>query len=38
MLLPCWRKDPGSGWLRVSQILGDNKKNSQGEGLRLHDS
>ena len=29
-LLPCLRKDPGSGWSRVSQILGDYKKNSQG--------
>ena len=22
---PRWRKDPGPGWSRVSQILGDNK-------------
>ena len=29
-LLPRLRKDPGSGWSRVSQILGDYKKNSQG--------
>ena len=29
-LLPRLRNDPGSGWSRVSQILGDYKKNSQG--------
>ena len=31
-LLPRLRKDPGSGWSRVSQILGDNNCNSLGLG------
>ena len=31
-LLPRLRKDPGSGWSRVSQILGDNNCNSLGVG------
>ena len=29
---PRWRKDPGPGWSRVSQILGDNKLFAQGWG------
>ena len=31
-LLPRLRKDPGSGWSRVSQILGDDNCNSLGVG------
>ena len=32
---PRWRKDPGPGWSRVSQILGDNKRFAQGWGAKL---
>ena len=34
-LLPRLRKDPGSGWSRVSQILGDYKKIHKGGWLSL---
>ena len=32
---PRWRKDPGPGWSRVSQILGDNKLFAQGWGAKF---
>ena len=33
---PRWRKDPGPGWSRVSQILGDNNWDLWGQSTDIH--